>query len=111
MTAGTAKYKGEDLFEMEPEERARAGLFLSFQSPVEVPGVSNTDFFADDVQRETQTSRRGRDGSVGVLRVFESKLDKLNMDPSFMTRNVNEGFSGGEKKRNEILQLRFWRAR
>jgi len=105
VTAGTAKYKGEDLFEMEPEERARAGLFLSFQSPVEVPGVSNTDFLR--MMFNERRKHRGEEemDPLEFYGYLSPKLDKLNMDPSFMTRNVNEGFSGGEKKRNEILQL------
>jgi Fe-S cluster assembly ATP-binding protein len=105
VTAGTAKYKGEDLFEMEPEERARAGLFLSFQSPVEVPGVSNTDFLR--MMCNERRKHRGEEemDPLEFYGYLSPKLDKLNMDPSFMTRNVNEGFSGGEKKRNEILQL------
>lgn len=105
VTGGTAKYKGEDLFEMEPEERARAGLFLSFQSPVEVPGVSNTDFLR--MMCNERRKHRGEEemDPLEFYGYLSPKLDKLNMDPSFMTRNVNEGFSGGEKKRNEILQL------
>ena len=105
VTAGTAKYKGEDLFEMEPEERARAGLFLSFQSPVEVPGVSNTDFLRMMCNERREHRAEEEMDPLEFYGYLSPKLDKLNMDPSFMTRNVNEGFSGGEKKRNEILQL------
>lgn len=105
VTAGTAAFKGQDLFAMAPEERARLGLFLSFQSPVEVPGVSNTDFL-----RMMCNERRKAQGKVELdplefYGFLTPKLDQLNMDPSFLSRNVNEGFSGGEKKRNEILQL------
>ena len=105
VTGGYAKYKGEDLLEMEPEDRAREGLFLSFQSPVEVPGVSNTDFLR--MMCNERRKRRGEEemDPLEFYGYLSPKLDKLNMDPSFMTRNVNEGFSGGEKKRNEILQL------
>jgi Fe-S cluster assembly ATP-binding protein len=105
VTSGSAVFKGLDLFGMEPEERARSGLFLSFQSPIEVPGVSNTDFL-----RMMCNARRIARGEkeldpIEFYGYLSPKLDELNMDPSFLTRNVNEGFSGGEKKRNEILQL------
>ncbi|KAL3685709.1 hypothetical protein R1sor_003731 [Riccia sorocarpa] len=105
VTAGTAVYKGENLFDKEPEERSHAGLFLSFQSPVEIPGVSNMDFL-----RMACNARRASLGvpELGPLEFYgylSPKLAALNMDPSFLDRNVNEGFSGGEKKRNEILQL------
>eukprot|EP00250_Pteridium_aquilinum_P032164 c4513_g1_i1 orf=88-1263(+) len=105
VTGGTATFKGENLFEKEPEERSHAGLFLSFQSPVEVPGVSNMDFL-----RMSCNARRAALGlsELGPLEFYgflSPKLAALNMDPTFLDRNVNEGFSGGEKKRNEILQL------
>eukprot|EP00850_Spirogloea_muscicola_P013129 SM000087S23411 [mRNA] locus=s87:546180:547865:- [translate_table: standard] len=105
VTGGTALYKGRDLFELEPEERSHAGLFLSFQSPVEVPGVSNTDFL-----RLAANARRAALGQpeldpLEFYAFLTPKLDELKMDISFLSRNVNEGFSGGEKKRNEILQL------
>ncbi|KAH7276528.1 hypothetical protein KP509_39G010600 [Ceratopteris richardii] len=105
VTGGTAVFKGEDLFEKEPEERSHAGLFMSFQSPVEVPGVSNMDFL-----RMSCNARRAAQGlpELGPLEFYgflSPKLSALNMSPTFLDRNVNEGFSGGEKKRNEILQL------
>ncbi|CAK9864365.1 unnamed protein product, partial [Sphagnum jensenii] len=105
VTGGTAMFKGENLFEKVPEERSHAGLFLSFQSPIEVPGVSNMDFL-----RMACNARRTALGlpELGPLEFYgflSPKLAALNMDPSFLDRNVNEGFSGGEKKRNEILQL------
>ena len=105
VTSGSAMFKGKDLFALEPEERARAGLFLSFQSPIEVPGVSNVDFL-----RMMCNARRVARGETELdplefYGYLTPKLEQLNMDPSFLTRNVNEGFSGGEKKRNEILQL------
>ena len=105
VTAGSATYRGDDLLEMEPEERSHAGLFLSFQSPIEIPGVSNTDFL------RMMANARRRALGMPELEPLEfygfltPKLEQLNMDPSFLARNVNEGFSGGEKKRNEILQL------
>ena len=105
VTGGSAFFKGEDLFAMEPEERARCGLFLSFQSPIEVPGVSNTDFL-----RMMCNERRKHRGEpeldpLEFYGFLSPKLEQLNMDPSFLARNVNEGFSGGEKKRNEIMQM------
>ena len=105
VTGGSAFFKGEDLFAMEPEDRARCGLFLSFQSPIEVPGVSNTDFL-----RMMCNERRKHRGEpeldpLEFYGFLSPKLEQLNMDPAFLARNVNEGFSGGEKKRNEILQL------
>lgn len=105
VTAGSATYKGKNLFELEPEERSHDGLFLSFQSPIEVPGVSNVDFLrmACNARRKTQGVQE-----LDPLEFYAHvmpKLDLLKMDPTFLNRNVNEGFSGGEKKRNEILQL------
>eukprot|EP00884_Botryococcus_braunii_P018272 jgi/Botrbrau1/5128/Bobra.0128s0036.1 len=105
VTAGTAYYEGKNLLDMEPEERARIGLFLSFQSPVEIPGVSNTDFL-----RLACNARRKELGEpeldpIEFYGYLAPKLEALNMDPNFLARDVNAGFSGGEKKRNEILQL------
>eukprot|EP00899_Mesostigma_viride_P026309 jgi/Mesvir1/6863/Mv09034-RA.1 len=105
VTGGSASFKGKDLMAMEPEERSHAGLFLSFQSPVEIPGVSNTDFL-----RMACNARRKAQGlpELDPLEFYgflAPKLESLKMDPSFLSRNVNENFSGGEKKRNEILQL------
>lgn len=105
VTGGTATYKGQNLFELEPEERSHAGLFMSFQSPVEVPGVSNTEFL--------QMACNARRAALGLPEMeplefysfLTPKLEELKMDASYLQRNVNEGFSGGEKKRNEILQL------
>eukprot|EP00232_Nephroselmis_pyriformis_P005280 CAMPEP_0182913534 /NCGR_PEP_ID=MMETSP0034_2-20130328/38091_1 /TAXON_ID=156128 /ORGANISM="Nephroselmis pyriformis, Strain CCMP717" /LENGTH=324 /DNA_ID=CAMNT_0025050261 /DNA_START=123 /DNA_END=1094 /DNA_ORIENTATION=+ len=105
VTSGSATYMGEDLLEMDPEERSHKGLFLSFQSPIEVPGVSNTDFL-----RMSCNARRKANGQpeLDPLEFYADlmpKLEALKMDISYLNRNVNEGFSGGEKKRNEILQL------
>jgi len=105
VTSGTAMFKGEDLFALEPEERARAGLFLSFQSPIEVPGVSNVDFLRMMCNARRVARGEGELDPLEFYGYLTPKLEQLNMDPSFLTRNVNEGFSGGEKKRNEILQL------
>lgn len=105
VTNGTVSYKGEDLLELEPEERSHAGLFMSFQAPIAIPGVNNVDFL-----RMACNARRKAKGlpELDPLEFYgflSPKLEALNMDPSFLNRNVNEGFSGGERKRNEILQL------
>ena len=105
VTAGTATYKGKDLFELEPEERSHAGLFLSFQSPVEIPGVSNIDFLRIATNARRKALAQSELDPLEFYAFVMPKLEHLNMDPAFLNRNVNEGFSGGEKKRNEILQL------
>ena len=105
VTSGTVRYRGSDLFELEPEERARLGVFLGFQYPVEIPGVSNLEFL-----RVAANARRSKQG-LEELDTFDfedhvqQKLQVVQMDPAFLERSVNEGFSGGEKKRNEILQM------
>jgi Fe-S cluster assembly ATP-binding protein len=102
VTGGTVTYKGEDLLAMEADERARAGVFLAFQYPVEIPGVSIANFLRTAVQ-----AKRG-DEEVDLFEFQEQLLGRmklLDMDPTFAQRSVNDGFSGGEKKRNEILQL------
>lgn len=103
--SGQVTYKGQDLLELEPEERAHAGLFLSFQSPVEVPGVSNTDFLRMACNARRKALGQPEMDPLEFYAFLTPKLDMLNMDLQFLNRNVNEGFSGGEKKRNEILQL------
>ena len=105
VTAGTITLDGDDVLDMSVDERARAGLFLAMQYPVEVPGVSVTNFL-----RTAATAVRGEAPKVRhwVKEVRET-MDQLSMDPSFAERNVNEGFSGGEKKRSELLQLELLR--
>lgn len=105
VTGGEVIFQGENLLEMEPEARARAGVFLAFQYPLEIPGVSNLDFL-----RVAYNSRRKEQGleeldSFDFDDLIQEKLDIVKMNPSFLSRSVNEGFSGGEKKRNEILQM------
>lgn len=105
ITEGSATYRGQDLLVLEPEERARKGLFMSFQSPVEIPGVSNTEFL-----RLAANTRRKAQGQpeldpMEFFGFIVPKLNALKMDLKFLDRDVNTGFSGGEKKRNEILQL------
>nr|WP_290221764.1 Fe-S cluster assembly ATPase SufC [Trichocoleus desertorum] len=105
VTGGEVIFLGENLLDKEPEERARSGVFLAFQYPLEIPGVSNIDFL-----RVAYNSRRKHQG-LEELDAFDfddlvrQKLDVVKMDPAFLNRSVNEGFSGGEKKRNEILQM------
>ncbi len=104
-TAGSVRYRGEDLLAMAPEARAQAGVFLGFQYPVEIPGVSNAQFL-----RLTYNSVRAARGEeeldpLEFDDLVREKSKTVAMDPSFLERNVNEGFSGGEKKRNEILQM------
>ena len=105
VTAGNILFNGESILEVEPEERSQKGIFLGFQYPIEIPGVSNADFL-----RLSCNARRKYQGldELDPLEFFEfitQKLDVIEMDPSFLNRSVNEGFSGGEKKRNEILQM------
>lgn len=105
VTGGTVIFQGQNLLEMAPEERARAGIFLAFQYPLEIPGVSNLDFL-----RVAYNSRRKAEGleeldAFDFQDLIEQKLEFVKMNASFLNRSVNEGFSGGEKKRNEILQM------
>jgi Fe-S cluster assembly ATP-binding protein len=102
---GTVAFDGRNLFDMLPEERARAGLFLGFQYPVEIPGVSNSSFLR--LAYNTVQAARGRD-ELDPLEFDDfarGKMKSLDMDPGLLDRSVNDGFSGGEKKRNEILQM------
>ncbi len=105
VTGGEVIFQGQNLLEMEPEDRARSGVFLAFQYPLEIPGVSNLDFL-----RVAYNSKRKAQG-LEELEPFDfedlvhEKLDVVKMDSAFLDRSVNEGFSGGEKKRNEILQM------
>jgi Fe-S cluster assembly ATP-binding protein len=105
VTAGEVIYEGQNLLELSPESRARAGLFLAFQYPIEIPGVSTAQFLKAAVN-EIRT-RQGQDelDAMEFLELLREKLKLVEMDQSFISRAVNEGFSGGEKKRNEILQL------
>mmetsp|Transcript_37210 Transcript_37210/g.105003 ORF Transcript_37210/g.105003 Transcript_37210/m.105003 type:complete len:297 (-) Transcript_37210:117-1007(-) len=105
VTGGSVTYKGEDLFALEPEERCHRGLFLSFQSPIEIPGVSNVDFLRLSCNSRRKSLGQPELDPLEFYAYIMPKLELLKMDPTFLNRNVNEGFSGGEKKRNEILQL------
>jgi len=105
VTAGEVRYDDQDLLAMPPEARARAGVFLAFQYPVEIPGVANATFLKAAVNEVR--SHRGLEelDAMEFLELLREKAKIVEMDPSFMSRPVNEGFSGGEKKRNEILQM------
>lgn len=105
VTAGHVQFLGQDLLALEPEERARAGVFLAFQYPVEIPGVSNMEFLK--ASHDAQQVHRGAEplSSVEFMKLARTTCEQVGMDPQFLKRGVNEGFSGGEKKRNEILQM------
>jgi Fe-S cluster assembly ATP-binding protein len=101
VTDGDILFKGESVLDMEPDERARAGIFLAFQYPVEIPGVSVANFM-----RTALNAKRGEEVDIFDFQdELEGRMGMLEMDPAFAMRSVNDGFSGGEKKRNEILQL------
>jgi Fe-S cluster assembly ATP-binding protein len=105
VTGGTVTFQGQNLFDLEPEERARAGVFLAFQYPLEIPGVSNLDFLR--VAYNSRQKHLGKEelDAFDFDELVQQRLDIVKMDPAFLSRSVNEGFSGGEKKRNEILQM------
>jgi Fe-S cluster assembly ATP-binding protein len=105
VTKGTVRYDGKDLLELAPEERAREGVFLAFQYPVEVRGITNSYFLRSAVNAIRKYRGEPELDALDFLQVIESKLKAIGWDDSFLNRPVNEGFSGGEKKRNEILQL------
>ena len=105
VTGGSVRYENEDLLELEPEQRARRGVFLGFQYPVEIPGVNNAYLL-----KAALNAKRSHEGLAEIdafefLKLAKEKMALLDMDPKFLNRGVNEGFSGGEKKRNEILQM------
>jgi Fe-S cluster assembly ATP-binding protein len=105
VTRGTVTFKGNDLLDMDPEERARAGLFLAFQYPVEIPGVSNTYFLKAGLNEIRKSKGLEPLDAMEFLDLVKAKLNVLHIDQSLLNRPVNEGFSGGEKKRNEIFQM------
>ena len=105
VTAGTVSYLEQDLLTMAPEERARAGVFLAFQYPVEIPGVSNALFLKTGLNSIRKQQGLPELDAMDFLQLLRGKMKLLGMDETLLQRAVNEGFSGGEKKRNEILQL------
>jgi Fe-S cluster assembly ATP-binding protein len=105
ITGGSVEFMGRDLLTMEPEERARAGLFLGFQYPVEIPGVNNVYLLKAAVNAKRKVEGKPEVDAYEFLQLVRGKMKLMQMDESFLSRGVNEGFSGGEKKRNEILQM------
>lgn len=105
ITAGSIVYQGKDLSEMDPEERAREGVFLAFQYPVEIPGVSNIYLLKAALNAIRKHQGLGELDAMDFLNTIKAKTKLVDMDEKFLYRAVNEGFSGGEKKRNEILQM------
>jgi Fe-S cluster assembly ATP-binding protein len=105
VTQGTVEYLGRDLLAMEPEERARAGVFLAFQYPVEIPGVNNAYLLKAALNAIRKQRGEPEVDAFDFLSLIRDKMKLMQMDESFLSRGVNEGFSGGEKKRNEILQM------
>ncbi|MBT8091761.1 MAG: Fe-S cluster assembly ATPase SufC [Gammaproteobacteria bacterium] len=105
VTDGTVTYQGQDLLQLDPEERAREGIFLGFQYPVEIPGVNNAYLLKAAVNAKRKHQGLGEIDAFEFLKLAREKMVLLGMDPKFLNRGVNEGFSGGEKKRNEIFQM------
>ena len=105
VTGGSVEFEGNDLLELEPEERAQHGIFLAFQYPVEIPGVSNTNFLKTAINEIRKSKGMEPMSSVEFLKMMKEKAKLVGLDSSMTSRYVNVGFSGGEKKRHEILQL------
>ncbi len=108
---GTVEFLGKNLLELEPEERAREGIFLGFQYPVEIPGVNNAYLLKAAVNAQRKHQGLDEIDAFEFLKIARETMAMLDMDPSFLNRGVNEGFSGGEKKRNEILQMAILKPR
>ena len=102
---GDIIYKGSTILNLDPEERSHLGIFLAFQYPIEIPGVSNEDFLRLAYNAKQQFLNKDEVDPIEFLEIITKKLELVEMSPMFLSRNVNEGFSGGEKKRNEILQM------
>lgn len=102
---GDILFKGSSILELDPEERSHLGIFLAFQYPIEIPGVSNEDFLRLAYNSKQKFYNKPEVDPIEFLTIINEKLNFVNMSPLFLSRNVNEGFSGGEKKRNEILQM------
>lgn len=105
VTEGSISFNGKDLLAMKPEERAREGIFMSFQIPIEIPGVSMTNFMRAAVNARRETQGKEPLKSTDFLKLMREKRKLVEIDQKLMNRSVNEGFSGGEKKRNEIFQM------
>ena len=105
VTSGEILYEGQSILSLEPEERSHLGIFLAFQYPIEIPGVSNEDFLRLAYNSKQKFLNKPEVDPIEFFTVINEKLKLVNMSSVFLSRNVNEGFSGGEKKRNEILQM------
>lgn len=105
VTSGDILFKGSTILDLDPEERSHLGIFLAFQYPIEIPGVSNEDFLRIAYNSKQKFYNKPEVDPIQFLMIINEKLKFVNMSPLFLSRNVNEGFSGGEKKRNEILQM------
>lgn len=105
VTSGTVEYLGKNLLDMKPDERAREGVFLAFQYPVEIPGVSTTNFMKTAVNQVRKHRGQETLDAVSFLGLMKEKMKLVEIDQSLLNRSLNEGFSGGEKKRNEIFQM------
>ena len=105
VTEGSVSYLGQDLLKMSPEERSWAGIFLGFQYPVEIPGVTNVNFMKTAVNEHRRQKNLPPLSAAEYLKMMREKMAYVEMDPSFSSRGVNVGFSGGEKKRNEVFQM------
>jgi Fe-S cluster assembly ATP-binding protein len=105
VTGGTVHYRGQELLGMDPEERARQGIFLAFQYPVEIPGVNNVYLLKAALNAIRKHHGESELDAFEFLALVKSKMKLMQMDDSFLSRGVNEGFSGGEKKRNEVMQM------
>jgi len=105
ITGGTATFEGQDLLAMEPEVRAATGVFLAFQYPVELPGVGNANFLRTALNAQRRARGEAEVDAMAFLKLAREKLRALQMSDDMLKRNVNVGFSGGEKKRNEVLQM------
>jgi len=103
--SGDIIFKGSSIIDLEPEERSHLGIFLAFQYPIEIPGVSNEDFLRLAYNSKQKFFNKPEVDPIEFLGIINEKLQLVSMSPKFLSRNVNEGFSGGEKKRNEILQM------
>ena len=105
VTGGSVEYLGQDLLDMAPEDRAREGIFLAFQYPVEIPGVSTTNFLKTAVNQIRHHKGQDPLDAVSFLKAMKEKMKLVEIDQSLLSRGLNEGFSGGEKKRNEVFQM------
>ena len=103
--SGKILFNGTDILDLDPEERSHLGIFLAFQYPIEIPGVSNEDFLRLAYNAKQKFKNEPEVDPLEFLMIINEKLELVEMSPTFLSRNVNEGFSGGEKKRNEILQM------